>query len=304
MSEQSGAAAASDDLGGLWVPLVTPFTERDRVDRDALQRLAAQVLADGATGVVALGTTGEPTSLTEHERATVVAACAEVAADRGAGLIVGAGTNDTRTTLARHQELAAIPAVTASLAVVPYYVCPTESAVVDHLRHVAERSPVPMVVYNIPARTGRGLGAAALLELAGTGNVAGVKHAPGGIDLDTVEVLACAPPQFTVLAGEDPFLLAMLLLGAHGGITASAHLATDRFAALLAHARAGELESARRGAARLLPLITALFAEPNPAVIKAVLHAHGRIASPAVRMPLSAAGTAATTHGLRCAART
>ena len=94
-------------------------------------------------------------------------------------LVVGAGTNDTRTTIQRHEALADVPGVAASLAVVPYYVRPSEAAIVRHFQAVAERSPVPLIVYNIPYRTGRGLGADALLELAATDGIAGVKQAVG-----------------------------------------------------------------------------------------------------------------------------
>src|SRR3954467_8718061 len=167
---------------GLFPPLVTPFAEDGSVDLDSLERLAAQVIEDGAAGIVALATTGEATSLTAGERDAVVATCAAVCADKGAALIAGAGTNDTRTTIERHEALADVPGVRASLAVVPYYVRPSETAIVRHFQAVAARSPVPLIVYNIPYRTGRGLGSAALLELARSDNVVGVKQAVGGVD--------------------------------------------------------------------------------------------------------------------------
>src|SRR3954468_7828122 len=114
---------------GLFPPLVTPFTEDDRVDLGSLERLAAQVIDEGAAGIVALATTGEATSLTAEERDAVVAACAAVCADKGGMLIVGAGPNDTRTTIERREALARTPEANASLAVVPYYVRPTEQAI-------------------------------------------------------------------------------------------------------------------------------------------------------------------------------
>jgi 4-hydroxy-tetrahydrodipicolinate synthase len=147
-------------LRGGYVPLVTPFDRRGDVDLDALEHLTDEVLSAGAAGVVALATTGEPTSLDDAERDAVVAACSRVCTDRGAGLIVGAGSNDIRTTLARHEALADVPGVVASLAVVPYYVRPTEAAIVAHFQLVAARSPVPLITYNVPYRTGQGLAAA------------------------------------------------------------------------------------------------------------------------------------------------
>ncbi len=285
-------------LRGVYVPLVTPFDRHGRVDLEALERLTDEVLTAGAAGVVALATTGEPTSLDDAERDAVVAACNRVCTDRGAGLIVGAGTNDTRTTLVRHEALADVPGVTASLAVVPYYVRPTEAAIVAHFQLVAARSPVPLITYNVPYRTGQGLAAVSLLELAATDNIAGVKQAVGGIDADTLTVLARTPEGFAMLGGDDPYLFPLTLMGAPGAIAASANLYTQRFVAMIEHGLAGEVAPGRAHAEALLPLVRALFAEPSPAVIKALLHAEGRIPTPDVRMPLSNASATAVKQAL------
>jgi 4-hydroxy-tetrahydrodipicolinate synthase len=275
---------------GVYVPIVTPFDQHERVDLDALAGLADHILTSGAKGLVALATTGEPTSLDDGERAAVVAACAEACARHGVELIVGAGTNDTRTTILRHEALAAVPGVRASLAVVPYYVRPSETAIVRHFQAVAERSPVPLIVYNIPYRTGRGLGADALLELAATDNIAGLKQAVGAIDADTLRVLAAVRDSFAVLGGDDAFLYPLTLMGATGTISASANLQTRRFADMIECGLRGDVGEGRRHAEALLPLVQALFAEPSPAVIKAALVLEGRIPTARVRMPLSAAG--------------
>ena len=285
-------------VSGLLVPLVTPFDADGGVDLAALERLALEVLDAGADGLVALATTAEASSLDARERDAVIAVCAAVALERGVPLLVGAGTNDTRTTIARHEALGGIDGVFGSLAVVPYYVRPSEAAIVAHFEAVAARSPVPVVLYNIPYRTGRGLGATALLELAAVDGIVGLKQAVGGVDADTLELLAGAPDGFSVLCGDDAFLLPLLLMGGVGGITASAHLCTDRFAALVAAARDGRVSEARSHAEALLPLVLALFAEPSPGVLKGVLHADGRIATPDVRMPLGAASAAALERAL------
>src|SRR4051812_46902478 len=277
---------------GVYLPLVTPFTEDDAIDLGALERLAAEVLDAGARGLIALATTGEPTSLTEAERDQAVECVARVCADRGGELIVGAGTNDTRTTLARHEALADIDGVCASLAVVPYYVRPSEEGIVRHFQYVAERSPVPLLLYNIPYRTGRGLGAQALLELAATPNVAGVKQAVGAVDADTLELLAGIGEDFAVLGGDDAFIYPLVLMGGRGAVAASAHLETERFVAMVDCGLDGRVAEGRAHAEALLPLARALFAEPSPAPLKAVLHAQGRIPTPHVRMPLADASPA------------
>jgi 4-hydroxy-tetrahydrodipicolinate synthase len=287
---------------GLLVPLVTPLDARGEVDLGALERLAVEVLDAGADGLVALATTGEASSLDAHEREAVIAVCAEVARSRDAVLLVGAGTNDTRTTIARHEALGDVAGVTGSLAVVPYYVRPSEAAIVAHFEAVAARSPVPLVLYNIPYRTGRGLGADALLSLAEVDGVIGVKQAVGAVDADTLLLLAGAPPDFAVLCGDDAFLLPILLMGGAGAIAASAHMCTECFAALLVAAREGRVVDARLHAEALLPLVLALFAEPSPAVLKGVLHTQGRIATPDVRMPLGAGSAAAVERAVAASA--
>jgi 4-hydroxy-tetrahydrodipicolinate synthase len=171
-------------------------------------------------------------------------------------------------------------------------------ATVAHFQAVAARSPVPLIVYNIPYRTGRGLGAAALLELAQTDNIVGVKQAVGGIDADTLQVLAGAPRDFTVLGGDDAFLFPLVLMGGTGAIAASANVATEQYVAMIDHGLAAEVADGRHLAEALLPLTLALFAEPSPAVLKAVLHARGKIATPHVRMPLADASPDARDHAL------
>jgi 4-hydroxy-tetrahydrodipicolinate synthase len=242
----------------LLVPVITPFDEDGGVDEEALERHADEVIGSGAASIVVMATTGEATSLDERERAVVISICARVCAARDAVLIVGAGTYNTRESIARHEALGDVPGVRASLAVVPYYVRPSEAAIVAHFQAVAERSPVPLIVYNIPYRTARGLGTAALLELASTDNVVGVKQAVGGIDADTLQVLAAAPLRFSVLGGDDAFLFPLVLMGGAGAIAASANAATDRYAAMIDYGLTGQLADGRRGAETLLPLTPAL----------------------------------------------
>ena len=141
-------------------------------------------------------------------------------------------------------------------------------------------------MYNVPYRTATAVSGQALRELARMPGIAGIKHAVGGIDHDTVMLMADLPEDFAVLAGDDVFASPLLALGAAGGILASAHLRTSEFAALIAAWHCGKAAQARELGHRLAPLSAALFAEPNPVVIKGVLHARGKIPSPAVRLPL------------------
>jgi 4-hydroxy-tetrahydrodipicolinate synthase len=284
---------ASDlHLNGVWIPLITPFDASGAVDVEAIERLCGEYLADGAAGIVALGTTGEAPALDANEKRAVIDACSRVCVERGAPLIVGTGTNNTRSTIAETQQLEGVPGVVGALIVVPYYNRPSEAAIVEHYRVVAEASPVPIVAYNIPIRTGRGLGAASLLALAAIPKVAGVKQAVGTIDLDTLAVLANAPDGFGMLSGDDYLAFPLVGLGAVGGITASAHVCTARFVAMIECGLAGKLEDGRIHHEALLPVVQTAFTEPNPAVFKGVLHRQGRIATPDVRMPMAPASAA------------
>jgi len=285
-------------LAGLYVPLITPFTADGEIAADALEALAQDVIDEGAAGLVALGTTGEPATLTAEERRTVLDTCARVCRERSVTLIAGAGSNDTQASARALAELAAWPEISAALTVVPYYTRPSEAGVIAHFTTLAAQSAVPLIIYNVPYRTGRVVGWQALRRLADLPGIAGVKHAAGSVDEDTVRLMADRPEPFAVLCGDDVLASALLALGAAGAIMASAHLCTRAFADLVAAWHAGDAARARRLGHRLAGLSAALFAEPNPAVIKAALHARGRIPSPSVRLPLLAASPAATRAAL------
>jgi 4-hydroxy-tetrahydrodipicolinate synthase len=280
-------------LTGLYVPLITPFDAVGAVAVDALEALAHRILDGGATGLVALGTTGEPGALSAAEQRDVVDLAARVCRERGAQLLVGAATPEALAALRDRPE------VVAALSVVPPFTRPGEAGVLAHFGRLAAASPVPLVIYHVPYRTGQVLSADALRRLAALPGVAGVKYAVGGIDDDTVALMADPPAGFAVLGGDDAFVSPLLALGAQGAILASAHLATARFAELVDAWRSGDATRARPLGHRLATLSRALFAEPNPTVVKAVLHAHGAIPTAAVRLPLVPAHPDTTRTALR-----
>jgi 4-hydroxy-tetrahydrodipicolinate synthase len=289
-------------LEGIYVPLITPFAADGSVAVDAIERLCHESLDAGSAGIVALGTTGESSALDPAEQRAVIDACARVCVEHDAQLVVGAGTNSTAKTVAAVEALAGTPALAATLIVVPYYVRPSEAGIVAHFRAVADASPVPVVVYNIPIRTGRNLGPAGMLELARHPNVTGVKQAVGALDTDTLEILAAAPREFSLLGGDDPFLLPTVLMGGAGAICASAHVCTERFVAMFECGLAGKVDDGRAHAEALLPVVQSCFAEPNPAVFKGVLHAQGRIPTADVRLPLVAASAGAVESAMAAVA--
>jgi 4-hydroxy-tetrahydrodipicolinate synthase len=275
------------ELTGVFVPMITPFDESGAVAYSVLENLAREILEAGATGLVALGTTGEPSSLTPAEQRGVLTVLSRVCAARQAPLIAGTPVNSD------------FPQVTAVLSLVPPFVRPGPGGVVAHFTALAAASPLPLVVYHVPPRTGQPLDAATLRRVGALDRVIGVKYATGALDADAIALLADPPPGFAFLSGDDIFLSPLLAAGAAGGILASAHLATDRFAALAAAWHTGDVPTARKLGHELAPLSAALFAEPNPTVIKAVLHAQGRIPTPSVRLPLLPASQSALRTALR-----
>lgn len=287
----TGGQADVMTLTGVFVPLITPFDESGGVALGPLERLAHEVLDAGAAGVVALGTTAEADALSADERAGVRDVLTAVCRGRGAPLLVGADT------VADLRALTARPPVVAALCRVPPFVRPGEDGVVAYFRALAAAGPVPLVVYHVPHRTGQDLSAGAVRRLAAIDGVIGIKYAPRAVDPDAVDLLTDPPDGFAVLAGTDELLAPMLALGAPGAVLAGAHVATAPFVDLAADLGAGRPDRVRRR--RLRHLSACLFAEPNPCVIKGVLHAQGRIPTPAVRLPLLAAAATTVDAALR-----
>jgi 4-hydroxy-tetrahydrodipicolinate synthase len=278
---------------GIHVPLVTPFGSDGTLDVPSLERLAHHVLTEGAAGLVVLATTGEGSLLTAGERHTVIAACRKISDAYGTPLTVGAGTSGTDESI--RQAVDRGVAADLLLTVVPYYVRPTDEGVLDHFAAIGAAAGVPLLVYNIPYRTGKTLRPETLLKLLTTGYVAGIKHCAGAIDADTLTLLS---EGHGVLGGDDAFLYPLLQLGAAGGITASANVAPAAFAAMADAVRDGDAGRARDLHGALLPLVNALFAEPSPSVIKAVLAERGLIADATVRSPLRPPAAASVTAAL------
>ncbi|MFE0191638.1 4-hydroxy-tetrahydrodipicolinate synthase family protein [Streptomyces sp. NPDC058989] len=277
------------NLTGLFVPLVTPFTDDLHLAPDALACLASEALSAGARGLVALGTTGEAATLTAEEKRAVVRICSAACRAHGAPLIVGVGTNDTAAAVTTLRELAQSGDVAAALVPAPPHTRPGEAGTLAHFTALAEQGGLPLVVYDIPYRTGQPLSTSTLNTIGHLPEVVGVKYATGAIDAATMELLGSSSPGFAVLGGDDAVISPLLAAGAHGGILASANVRTADFAELISLWQRDATGPARKLGAGLARLSAALFAEPNPTVIKGVLHAQGRIPSPAVRMPLLAA---------------
>lgn len=269
-------------LRGAFTALVTPFTDAWTVDEAALGALVDWQVAEGIHGLVPVGSTGEAVTLTIGERERIVRLTAERVAGR-VPVIAGAGSNDTAAAIKWSLALAAAGA-THLLHVSPMYNKPPQRGILAHFRAIADQSPVPIVVYNVPGRTGSNLLPETTLALAEHENIRAVKEASG--DLGQIdEILRHRPEGFAVLSGDDGLTLGVMASGGDGVISVVSNAAPRACAQLVEAAARGDLATARDLHHRLAPLVDAAFVESNPLPIKAALAMMGRIRN-TLRLPL------------------
>jgi 4-hydroxy-tetrahydrodipicolinate synthase len=271
-------------LTGIWVPLITPF-HRSRVDASSLERLVETLIPKGISGLVAAATTGEAPLLSEEEHVRVARIVKELARAR-VPVFAGAGGADTKKTVESVKRLTET-GVDGILAVAPYYVRPDQRGLLAHFEEVAASTSLPIVLYNIPYRTGVSIKNETIRQLARIENIIGLKDCSGDYR-QSMELLLDPPEDFSILTGEDAYLYSMLALGADGGILASAHWATESFVDICRAAQKNDFREARSIWGKLAPVVPLFFDEPNPAPVKYLLHKSGTIASGEVRLPLVA----------------
>jgi 4-hydroxy-tetrahydrodipicolinate synthase len=276
-------------LRGAFTALVTPFTIDGAVDEAAFRRLVRWQLLAGIDGLVPCGTTGEAPTLSPDERDRLIAATVEVAAERPSRdrvrIVAGTGTNDTAATIAATRRAATLGA-DAALVVAPYYNRPDARMLEAHFRAVAEYGDLPIVVYNVPSRTGTNVDAATFLRLAEHPRVIAVKEASGNLE-QIATICRERPTDVAVLAGDDAWTLPVLALGGDGVISVASNEIPGELVALCAAARAGDWEAARRIHTRWLPLFLGNFrGGPNPVPAKAAMTLMGLLDSDTVRPPL------------------
>ena len=269
-------------LAGCVTALVTPLTRDLAVDEPALAALVEWQIAEGIQGLVPVGSTGEAATLSLAERLTVV----RIAVERAAGrvpVIAGAGGNDTHVAIATSLAMADAGA-THLLHVSPMYSKPPQRGILAHFRAIADASPIPLVVYNVPGRTASNIEAQTTLALAEHPNIVAVKEASGNIG-QIREIIRHRPPSLSVFSGDDALTLDVIAAGGHGIISVVSNAVPRAMTALCDAARSGDTASARAAHDRLTPLMDAAFVESNPIPIKAALAMMGRIGNH-LRLPL------------------
>jgi 4-hydroxy-tetrahydrodipicolinate synthase len=279
----------------VFTALATPFRDDGTLDQEAYRRLIDRQLEAGVHGLVPCGTTGETPSLSVEEWETLVTIAVRAAEGR-VPVVPGTGSNNTYVTIDRTREARELGA-DAALVVTPYYNKPNTEGLVAHYRAVAQQGGLPVVVYNVPSRTGRNVTPAELMRIAEIGGIVGVKEAAGDL-VQAQRIVAERPDSLALLSGEDPVTCAMVLLGADGVISVVSNVDPAGTVRMVEAALAGDVRTAREAHYRLQPLIAALFAETNPVPVKMALHLLGLI-GPRMREPLAEASeaTVATLRG-------
>ena len=270
-------------FSGVRIPLVTPFLDNE-IDYKSLVALVNHYAGKGVAGLVPLATTGEAPTIADDEYFEVLEKTLE-AVDGRLPVIAGVSGNDTRRVAAKLRELEKYP-LAGTLIPCPYFNRPDQRGIFEHFQVLAAASKLPILVYNIPYRTGRNIENGTIHRLASIPLVRGIKDSCGDIR-QSMELLLSPPADFSILTGEDILYFDTLCLGGDGGILASAHIGTERFIGIHEAIWANDVTKARSLWQRLAPMIPALFEEPNPAPLKYCLKQMMLIRSDEVRLPLT-----------------
>ncbi len=267
---------------GIHTAIVTPFKDGE-IDEAALRALVREQVEAGVNGIVPCGSTGESATLDHAEHERVIAICIEEAAGR-VNVIAGTGSNSTREA-ARLTAFARNAGADGALLISPYYNKPTQEGHVVHYREIAAAADLPLIIYNIPGRTGVNMTPETIARIAEIPQVVGVKEASGSLD-QVSRIIALTGEDFTVLSGDDSLTLPMMAVGGKGVISVTSNLLPRRFGELVRAAAGGDFARARAIHFELLPLMQALFLETNPIPVKTALAVLGKIRDE-LRLPLT-----------------
>ncbi len=269
-------------LSGCGTALVTPFRRDGQVDEAALRRFVEWQVSEGIHFVVPCGSTGEAATMTPAEHRRVVEITVEAVAGR-VPVVAGAGSNDTSRAIAMSREMKAAGA-THLLHVSPMYNKPPQRGIVAHFRAIVDAVDLPIVVYNVPGRTGSNIEARTTIELARCTSIVAVKEASGNIN-QIADIIRDRPPGFSVLSGDDSLTLPIMALGGEGVISVTSNATPRLMAQLCDSGAANDMVTARNLHRKLQPWMAAAFIEPNPIPVKAALSMMGRMEN-VLRLPL------------------
>jgi len=269
-------------FGRILTAMVTPMNEALEVDYQEAVHLAQYLIDHGSDGVVVCGTTGESPTVTDKEKVELFKAVKGALGSKGT-VIAGIGSNSTNSSISL-ARLAATTGVDGLMAVVPYYNKPSQEGMYQHFKVIAEATPLPLMLYNVPGRTSANLMPETVKRLAEIPNIVALKEAAGSID-QVSELKRLLPPEFNVYSGDDSMTLPMLALGCSGIVSVAAHVIGDEMKAMVNAWFAGDTDRATKWHLELFPVFKGIFVTSNPVPIKALMNMIG-IKVGGVRLPL------------------
>lgn len=271
------------DAGEVITAMVTPFNEKREIDYNKAEDLAKYLISHGSDALLVAGTTGEGPTLTHEEEFELLSTVKRAVANH-AKVIMNAGSNSTQTAI-RSAKWAQKEDVDAILSVVPYYNKPSQEGMVEHFSAIAESTDLPIIIYNIPGRTGVNMLPKTVAKLAGKySNIVGIKQSCGDMDAVTEMKILC-PEDFTIYSGDDSLTLPMMALGARGVVSVASHIFGSEMKSMIRNYKSGEFLAALNMHKKLYPAFRKLFMAPNPVPVKAVL-AHKGLIEEYLRRPL------------------
>lgn len=271
------------DAGEVITAMVTPFNKNREIDYDKVEILAKHLVQNGSDAILVTGTTGECPTLT-HEEELELLSTVKRAVQNKAKVIFGAGSNSTETAV-KMSKLAEKEGADAILSVVPYYNKPSQSGMIAHFSAIAESTKLPIIIYNIPGRTGVNMAVETVALLANKySNIVAIKQSLGDMDAISEMKIAC-PEDFSIYSGDDSLTLPMLALGIDGVISVASHLFGNEIKSMIHNFKLCELHAAKNMHLKLYPVFKKLFMAPNPVPVKAALEKTGLIKD-YVRLPL------------------
>lgn len=271
------------DCGEVITAMVTPMDKSGAIDYDGVERLAHHLVATGSEAILVAGTSGESPTLTNEEEIELVSTVKRAVSNK-AKIILGAGSNSTESAVA-YSKFAQKEEADAILSVVPYYNKPNQRGIIEHFSTIAKSTSLPIILYNIPSRTGVFMEPKTVAFLASEfGNIIGIKQSFSDMDKITEMKMLC-PEDFVIYSGDDSLTLPMMSVGAHGVISVASHLFGSEIKSMIRNFKTGEVVAARNMHKKLYPVFKNLFMAPNPTPIKAALAYKGLIEDH-VRKPL------------------
>ena len=270
------------NFGQVLTAMVTPFDQNGEVDFNATRILVDYLIENGTDGIVVAGTTGESPTLTTEEKVALFKLVVDTVNGR-VPVIAGTGSNNTRASISL-TKLAEETGVDGIMLVAPYYNKPSQEGMYQHFKAIAESTPLPIMLYNIPGRSVVNLSVETIVRLSQIPNIVALKEASGNLDA-MAEIISQAPSDFILYSGDDGLALPVLAIGGAGVVSVASHVIGNEIQEMINHFKNGNVQDAASAHRRLLPIMKALFTAPNPAPVKAALNMNG-VNVGGLRLPL------------------